>query len=131
MKMLNAEPAGMQAERERFEVRLQEERQSANKGMELLLMAQEKLSHMLSSAVENSKNSSGKGHGAHQGVATVNSSKPVQTAAAVCEAKSDAAAVNEAMRIKWRQAGSATSMYATAAADLPVAKKKHTGLNSD
>jgi chromosome segregation ATPase len=83
MKMLTAELAEMQTERQRFEIRLQEERQSARKGMELLLMAQEKLSHMFSAASENSQN--GNGHGPHEVVATKVTPKPVETATELSE----------------------------------------------
>jgi len=60
LEQLTAQLADAQIERSRFEGRLQEERQSAAKGMELLLMAQEKLSHVFSAqAAAGSKSENG------------------------------------------------------------------------
>ena len=50
---LNAKIAELQSERAQFETRLQEERQSAAKGIELLVMAQEKLAGVFKPAGEN------------------------------------------------------------------------------
>jgi chromosome segregation ATPase len=104
LKMLTSQLAEMQTERQRFETRLQEERQSARKGMELLLMAQEKLSHMFNPAGENSQNGNGNGNGPHEVVATLNGPKPVETATAVSEAMSEVPAEGTVVKIKVRQA---------------------------
>jgi chromosome segregation ATPase len=66
LKLLMSQVAEMQTERQRFEQRLQEERQSARKGIDLLLQAQEKLSHMFNSAAEASQVANGNGHTAHE-----------------------------------------------------------------
>ena len=104
LKMLTAELAEMQTERQRFEVRLQEERQSARKGIELLLLAQEKLSHMFNPPGEHSQNGNGNGHGPQEVVATMNGQKSVETALAVDEGESEAPSEGDVVPIKVRHA---------------------------
>jgi chromosome segregation ATPase len=103
LTMLTSQLAEMQAERQRFDTRLQEERQSARKGMELLLMAQEKLSHMFKPAGENSQNGNGNGHDSHEVVAIMNGQKPVEAATAVSEATSEVLTEGAVVKIKVRQ----------------------------
>jgi chromosome segregation ATPase len=104
LKMLTSQLADMQTERLRFEARLQEERQAARKGMELLLMAQEKLSHMFDPAGESSQKGKGDGHGSHEVIAIMSSQEPVETATAVSEAKSEVLTEAVVVNIKVRQA---------------------------
>jgi chromosome segregation ATPase len=105
LKMLTSQLAEMQSERQRFEVRLQEERQSARKGMELLLMAQEKLSHMFSPTWEPSRNGNGDSSGPHEVIATINGQRPVATATAVSETLSEARPEGEVVNVKVGQVG--------------------------
>jgi chromosome segregation ATPase len=59
IQQLNAKIAELLSERAQFEVRLEAERQSAAKGMELLLMAQEKFSGVFKAAAVESQNGNG------------------------------------------------------------------------
>jgi hypothetical protein len=72
--------------------------------MELLLMAQERFSHMFNPAGQNSQNGNDDGHGAHELVVTMNGQKPVETARAVSEAKSEVLTEGEVVKIKVLQA---------------------------
>jgi chromosome segregation ATPase len=59
LKMLTGQLDDLQSEHRRMEVCLHEERQSVRKGMELLLMAQEKLSHLISPTSEDLQDGNG------------------------------------------------------------------------
>lgn len=104
LKMLTSQLAEMQTERLLFDARLQEERQAARKGMELLLMAQENLSHMFNLAGEKSQNGNGNGHGSHEVVAIMNGQKPVETSTASSGAESEDLTEGDVVKIKVRQA---------------------------
>jgi len=72
MQELTAQIQELQSERSQFDLRLQEERQSATKGMELLLMAQENLARVFKSRGVDAQNGNN-GHG------------PLEAAAAMVE----------------------------------------------
>jgi len=72
MQELTAQIQELQSERSQFDLRLQEERQSATKGMELLLMAQENLARVFKSRGVDPQNGNN-GHG------------PLEAAAAMVE----------------------------------------------
>jgi len=72
MQELTAQIQELQSERSQFDLRLQEERQSATKGMELLLMAQENLARVFKSRGVDAQNGTN-GHG------------PLEAAAAMVE----------------------------------------------
>jgi chromosome segregation ATPase len=103
LKVLISQLAEMQTERQRFEVRLQEERQSARKGIELLLQAQEKLSHMFNTAAEASQANNGN-HGSHEHLANGNGQKSGENGTAASDAKREAPKEGEVVTIKVRQA---------------------------